>query len=403
MTNSITARLTKPKLPSAEMSSMKSEVHLYLDPDCRYAISVRPNLSEIFSQIVRFYYPMILPLSLSIVLMILAHQLNLLEKEGQVYACHRILWSQVSPISSVMPARLLSSLLPYLSAVIWIKSDFVTLNETGTDFGVLPIMMYFISIGFVMVLTMASFLTVIMFGNVISKFTKKIFGADNTIEEIATDTVLNSVGKFPKVLSFLLLVIGTSTCGSLALCLGTLCQFLKLFKMYKSYLEWLVKKTLGMNPKQKLSKTGEDFDRIYFHLTIGLLWALTTVLNLPALLAWSHNISLGIFQPLTSDHSYIVAVIYSLSISFIWYDDQPNKFKLYYHYVSTFCQFSSVMTVLFGILSMYRINYILTLVMIALTTHQLFAPYNLEKEFIPKESETVNDTVQTDDSKEKRE
>ena len=401
MTNAITARLTRSKPLNSE-EEMKSEVHLYLDPECRYAVSVRPNLAEIFGQIVRFYYPMILPLSLSIVLMILAHQLNLLEKEGQVYACHRILWSQISPISSVMPARLLTSVLPMIS-LVWIKPDFTLLAEQGVDFGMLPIMMYFVSIGFVMTLTLASFLTVVIFGNIISKFAKKIFNANNVIEDLATDAVLNTVTKFPIVLSLALLVIGTSTCGSLALCLGTLCHFLKLFKYYKSYLEWLTKKSLGMIKKEDLEKyksKEEDFQKIYFNLTFGLLWALTTVLNLPSLLAWSHNLSLGIFQPLSPDFSlFPTSVIYSISISFLWQDDQPYKFRAYYHYVSTACQFSSILIVLFGLVSLYRINYILSFVMICLISHRVFAPVNLDKVFITDEvteTQSEEDKVKTE-------
>ena len=158
MSNSIPVRITRAKTASLDPNTTKSEVHVYLNPECRYAISLRPNLAEMFGQIVRFYYPLILPLSISVVLMIIAHQFNLLEKEGQVYSCHRILWSQVSPMSSVLPSRLLSSVLPLLS-VAWIKSDFAILAERGIDFGVLPIVMYFISIGVVSVLTLASFFT----------------------------------------------------------------------------------------------------------------------------------------------------------------------------------------------------------------------------------------------------
>ena len=57
-----------------------------------------------------------------------------------------------------MPSRLLSSVLPMMSFV-WIKTDFNLMGEQGIDFGVLPIMMYFITIGFVLILTLSSFLT----------------------------------------------------------------------------------------------------------------------------------------------------------------------------------------------------------------------------------------------------
>ena len=70
------AKLSTPK--TSQISNPRTEVHLYLDPECRYAISVRADLSEMFAQIVRFYYPMILPLSLSIVIMIMSNQLRIL-------------------------------------------------------------------------------------------------------------------------------------------------------------------------------------------------------------------------------------------------------------------------------------------------------------------------------------
>lgn len=383
-TTAITARLSRGKPKTEEI--LKSEVHMYLDPVCRYAISVRPDLSEMFGQIVRFYYPMILPLSISIVLMTLAHQMNIFEKEGQIHACHQIIWSQVSPIASVMPARLLSSGITMVAFLSALRSDFIVLGDRGIDFSILPIMMYFISIGFVLILTISAFMTVIVFGNVLNKLVKRVVNVEGMAQDLVADVAINAIGKFPTVLSVLLLAIGASTCGAVSLSLGTLCHFLKLFKIYKSYLEWLVKKSLGMT---NTTKKQEDFDKMHFHLSLGLLWALTTVLNLPSLLAWSHNaVTLGIFIPLSPDHSFVPAVIYCLSIPFTWNDSQPNKQKTHYYLVSFSCQLASVLIVSFGLVSMYRINYIVSFVVVCLSLHQAFAPVDANKTFVTEEAET---------------
>jgi len=290
-----------------------------------------------------------------------------------------------------------------MMSFVWIKTDFNLIGEQGIDFGVLPIMMYFISIGVVLALTLSSFLTVIVFGNVLSKLTKKLFSANSLAEDIIVDTAINTVNRFPQILSAALIAIGASTCGALSLCLGTLFHFLKLFKVYKSYTEWLLKKSLGI---ENLVKTQDDFDKMYFHLSLGLLWALVSVLNLPSLLAWSHHTSLGIFQPLSPDHSYIVSVIYCLSLNFIWHDSQPDKFRTGYHLVSLSFQFASVITVLFGLVSLYRLNYILSVVMVCLTGHQVFAPIDLQKQFIRETAavEEVTAAVEevSDDNKEKK-
>ena len=224
---------------------------------------------------------------------------------------------------------------------------------------------------------------------------KKLFSANSLAEDIIVDTAINTVNRFPQIMSAALIAIGASTCGALSLCLGTLFHFLKLFKMYKSYTEWLLKKSLGI---ENLVKTQDDFEKMYFHLSLGLLWALVSVLNLPSLLAWSHHISLGIFQPLSPDHSYIVSVIFCLSLNFIWHDSQPDKFRTNYHLVSLSFQFASVLTVLFGLVSLYRLNYILSFVMICLTAHQVFAPIDLQKQFI-RETAAVEEV--SDDNKEK--
>ena len=126
MTNAIVAKVSTPKPEVGLNETRTSEIQVYLDPKCRYAISIRSHLGQMFGQIVRFYYPMLLPCMTSVVIMLITHQLKILDREGHIPACHKILWSQVSPISSVMPARLLSSLLSSAYFVAYFpETDFV--------------------------------------------------------------------------------------------------------------------------------------------------------------------------------------------------------------------------------------------------------------------------------------
>ena len=60
---------------------------------------------------------------------------------------------------------------------------------------------------------------------------KKLFSANSLAEDIIVDTAINTVNKFPQIMSAALIAIGASTCGALSLCLGTLFHFLKLFKI----------------------------------------------------------------------------------------------------------------------------------------------------------------------------
>ena len=392
VSNTIVTKLLTPK--TSLIKDPRSEVTLYLDQDCRYAISVRPDLSEMFAQIVRFYYPMVLPLSLSIILMIISNQLKILEHEGIMYPCHQILWSQVSPISSVMPARLLMTLLAYLS--IPITTDIQLLAERGVDFGMLPIMMYFISICLVLVLTFAALTTVIIFGNTMQKFVTRFIQsripvpASGMVTEVVADSVLSGLTRFPIVLAGILILLGTSTCGTLALCLGTLFHFLKLFKMYKKYCEWLVKKSMGMLGDDQ-PKTFE-LDQLHFHLALGLLWTMTTVLNIPSLLAWSHDLSFA--WPLAFDHSYLISVIYCANIPVLWSETYPNKFKTNYSRLSFGLQFCSILIVLLGLVSLYRLNYILCCAMMMLGAHQVTSAVDPSKTFLEDAIDTTNEEGQ---------
>ena len=136
-------------------------------------------------------------------------------------------------------------------------------------------MMYFISIGVVLIIVFSAFFTIILFGNLLQKFVTKFVNsqipASGIVTEMVADSVISGLTKFPMILAAILMVLSTCTCGTVALCLGTLFQFLKLFKMYKKYLDWLVKKSFGMENQQELF----EFDQLNFHLSLGLFWTLT--------------------------------------------------------------------------------------------------------------------------------
>ena len=250
-------------------------------------------------------------------------------------------------------------------------------------------------------MTFAAFMTVVIFGNVMQKFVTRFINSQIStapsgvavVTEKVTDSIISGLTKFPMVLSLILIVLGTSTCGAMALCLGTLFQFLKLFKMYKQYLDWLVKKSFGIENQ----KATFDFDQLNFNLSLGLFWTLTTVLNVPSLLAWSHDLTFGC-MPLALDHSYLTSVIFCANIPVLWNETYPNKFKKHYSKLSFVLQFCSILIVLFGLVSLYRVNYILCCAMILLGAHQVTSSVDTTKTFFEDRIEANNQ-----ENKEKKE
>ena len=78
-----------------------------------------------------------------------------------------VLGSKVSPISVVMPCRLLTAILSTaaIASRMPVVTDFVLLAETGTDFSLLPIVFFFAAMGLTAIVAAAAWACVVAFGN----------------------------------------------------------------------------------------------------------------------------------------------------------------------------------------------------------------------------------------------
>ena len=392
MSNSIVARVNRPKAviqgTNDPQAKLRSEVHLYLDPECRYAISIRPHLGEMFAQMVRFYYFMILPMITSIVLYLIGHQIKVLDLEGRIPSCLSILWGQVSPLSVLFPARMVSSLVVYIS-FFPIIDDLTLLKNLNMEFALVTAVMYFVSLGICIVWVYLSFLGIMALAKVFNKFLSKVF-PENFIAEILVDSMINQLSKFPKALAGVLIVIGWCTCGTITLSIGSFCHFLKMSKIYKNYLEWLVKKSMGL----QTDFNPEVVQNLQFHLSLSFLWTIATILNLSSFLAWTNGVtSSSSLMSLSHDQSYLTAFLFSLSIPIFWSQNQPSKFKLHYSPLSLFIKMCAILVIAFGLHTAYRINYVLNMAMIVLSLHQYLAPEDPTKEFQSETDHAENEAI----------
>ena len=399
MSNSIIARVNRPKAvvqgaddPQEKLS--RSEVHLYLDPECRYAISIRPHLGEMFAQMVRFYYFMILPMITSIVLYLIGHQINVLDQEGRIPSCLSILWGQVSPLSVLFPARMVSSLVVYIS-FFPIVDDLTLLKNLNLEFALVTAVMYFVSLGISIVWVYLSFLGIITLGKFFNKFVSKVF-PENFIAEILVDSVMNQFSKFPKALAAVMIVIGWCTCGTITLAIGSFCHFLKMSKIYKNYLEWLVKKSMGL----QTDFNPDIVENLQLHLSLSFLWTIATILNLSSFLAWTNGVTSSSLMSLSHDQSFVTAVLFSLTLPIFWTQNQPSKFKRHYSPLSLFIKTCAILVIAFGLHTAYRINYVLNMVMIVLSLHQCLAPEDLTKEFQSETDHAANEEAIDSEKKE---
>ena len=125
----------------------------------------------------------------------------------------------------------------------------------------------------------------------------------------------------------------------------------------------------------------------HLQFSLSLLWALTTVLNAPSLLAWSRSLPLGQLSP---DPSLLPALFLAGSLAVTWGGaGRPNPVLADYGRLSFAIQFLAVMVVMYGSVSMYRVNYFLCATFAIIAVQQLVPRRRATKE----EAEAAGSTM----------
>ena len=204
--------------------------------------------------------------------------------------------------------------------------------------------------------------------------------------EAVLDVAVSAVEKFPFILSLILVSIGASCCGTLALSIGTFCHFIHIFNMYKDFLKSKLMKAVKVEGEPEGDQ--ELLGRIHFQFSIALLWVLVTLLNAPSLMAWTHNLDVGF--NLHKDPSQITALVICLSLPYLWGDSRPNVNLANYNNISAAIQFFSILTLLYGSITVYRVNWFMCAVFVCTAVHQMVAGPRPEP--VPVETEAVEAT-----------
>ena len=367
-TNSVVARL-QTSLPVN--STDLPRVDLLLDPACVYTVKIQPSIVSMMGQVVRFYAPMLLPCMSAVVILILAFQFRRIESDMFCQSTIFTLITAVSPINVVLPSKMLAYVLSQISSF---ETDIVIIQNRGIDFGVLPIMMFFMSMGLVFLLTCAAWGMIIAGGSLANAAIMR-WVTRASPHELVAEVAVSSLNKFPTILASLLIALACATCGSLALCLGCFCYFLKLFKLYQEYLEGLVKRAVGLREEDDKSV----LLGVHFQFSLALLWAMNTVLHVPSLIAWSQNVKLGL--SLDTDPSLGPAIAMLASLAVLWqHDGQPRVERKYYAMVAIILQGAAISIAAFAMVSLYRLTYIISGVFVVVALHQALSPEREVKE-----------------------
>jgi len=380
-TNHLTAKLQAARPEGSNDTVEAPLVHLHLDPACTYRVTIRAAFPGIMGQLVRMHLPMLLPCMAAALIMVLAFQLRRVEQDRTLKSTVLTLAACVSPVNVVLPSRLVA----YLAALGPIAdlvpvTDIATLQARNLDFGLLPIMIFFLAIGVVLVLSLLAWGAVVMFGSAANKAVVRAAGG--VVAPVVADAAVSSLQRFPSILAALLVSLAFATCGALALTLGCLAFFLRLFSMYSDYLSGLVRRAVGL-------RTEDDAELLlglHFQFTLALLWAVAALLNLPTLVAWTQNIQHGV--PLPADPSLIHAVILCSSLAVLWQNDgKPRVERKFYSYLAIILQGLAIFIGTFALVTVYRVSFAISAVFVAVASHQLVGPDRAPED--PQQAEAV--------------
>ncbi|KAK4874324.1 hypothetical protein RN001_013684 [Aquatica leii] len=131
-----------------------------------------------------------------------------------------------------------------------------------------------------------------------------------------------------------------------------------------------------------------DYNAIFFHFSIFLLWCIVTAINIPSVLTWAHNFKYNtMLQP---DPSFVPGMILSLCALPLWHMDLPKRNIYGYSQLAQLLNILSGMSLIYASLSLYRLNYIITLTVVLVTLHQLFSWERENREDLDDTTNTQN-------------
>ncbi|XP_057660044.1 GPI inositol-deacylase isoform X1 [Diorhabda carinulata] len=487
--------------PSVE--NQTAVIKLILDPSCTYKISIQSSPLGVLGQLARTHSPLLISQIAAVSLITLRYQLINLEK-GHCSILFVAIQEGAKPyyamfgfvISLILSSR-------YLPDFI-LKPDYQTLENDGLDFILMPLVLFVCGIGLFWILVAVFSVSLIAMESTVHKIFLKLLARTVSFNVVWSNYLMSYLHKIPVIVALTLISLSLTTCGGLALCLGTVFYFLRLTQMSQNFVEevvWYITKkfikkckryfskspsskeimsvttdeskqmentqkemekpqkdqdltpnkdlvdeqtetntTLGIQvgtesekyedeniehetvdgsinsnntedgsgeknidpllqstdtkivettndisaegddekigadpkPLKENSELSTAYHAIYFHSSLFFLWCIVTAINLPAVLTWAHNFKYS--SVLETDDSFIPGLALSISALMLWQCDLPRTNRKYTEQLEKFLLIMTLCTLVFSTISIYRLNYILTLTIIVVTLHQLLAP-----------------------------
>ncbi|XP_063444450.1 GPI inositol-deacylase-like [Mytilus trossulus] len=320
------------------------ELRIYIDPTCSYQLKIIASPTESLGQFIRFYGGLFPSFMLAILLMGLVFQLHQIRRERKCADIIEAISSFGAPYKILPVVVIFRFILNNESFEALITSfglpqeDSRELTKSGLYSAALPLMLYIISLG---VVNVHCYL-LIMALHIFSRLAAVLFG-----------WIPSLLFTFCKKIKVLLLTLAILTscilCGSLGIIISYICFVIQLARLCHL---------------TRVSNNGNIATKFNFGVTILLIFLWVVVLSFPASISWAKNLRYSFI--LLDDSNKLMSVLSVLSISCLIVLDNPISARESYLYVAPGVYVINVLLLLYGMVSMYRIVYAVTSVLLGL-------------------------------------
>ncbi|KAK9887902.1 hypothetical protein WA026_000205 [Henosepilachna vigintioctopunctata] len=124
--------------------------------------------------------------------------------------------------------------------------------------------------------------------------------------------------------------------------------------------------------KESIDKKLSPPSAISFHGVMFLIWVLATIINLPTLATWARNYRYS--ASLHPDPSFLPGFLLSVCTIPLWQFEMPNIRKKWYVETSYLINTIAVIGLIYAPIYIYRLNYLLSAVVVIVVLHQVLAP-----------------------------
>lgn len=328
----------------------KVQLLLYLQPGCKYRLSIKPEILDSMGQFIRFYGPLLLGFIVVNILMGFIGQLRSLNKS---VVCPTFLESVAKYCRPyyVIPFELgIRYLLgnqavhKFLLPLGIPEDDSMHLQRLGIWFSGLPLILYLLGLGFVAFH--------VYFLQIVLKVCGKVFCRICCCPDVCSS--LFKLLKYTLILSAV--AISGFVCGSLGIAVCCCIQLLKLIRL-----------------RCACERTGpQQFHSISlynFHFSISLILVWLFLFEAAPLIVWVGQIKFS--YKLEGDPSRLAGVLCSVAYLIISTWDKPSPVRSMYTSVIYMLYIDVILLLLYATYSQYRIVYVLIAAMLSLIVPQI--------------------------------